>query len=356
MAFQQAVTLKDLRRYSEFERAIAARGQADDVVAYLRDDLTVHGRPFGSDSLLFGELSHAWVGFCRELCGASPALFQLHSLNEGFTWKETSGPLRILSQEQARSYDELGYTKLEAVFSREEIERVMVDMDECEARVESSLRRLRQGENFIARADEITFASHIVKRSAVVRDFVQSRPFQDIAHDLVGPDVRLYWDQTVYKKPGVSAPFPWHQDNGYTFVEPQQYPTIWIALTDTDQDNGCIWLAPRIHRLGTLAHERTELGYVCFDGEPHNAVPIEARAGDVVLFSSLTPHLTRGNFTDATRKAYILQLVPDGACSVVTDEAGKRSRLPVTLEERQFHILLDGREPAAMPRELLDYV
>ena len=30
--------------------------------------------------------------------------------------------------------------------------------------------------------------------------FLSSEPFASIAHDLIGPDVRLYWDQIVYKQ------------------------------------------------------------------------------------------------------------------------------------------------------------
>ncbi len=345
MAYQHAVALGSLRQFSSFQSsASATEALTDDSIVFLSDDFTVH-RGFGHESPLFTDISRDWVRFCSDRFGLSPELFALHPLNESFTWRDAQGPLRILSPEQARSYDELGYVKLCGVFSEAELASVLVDMDRCEAAVEQSLRRLKQGENFIARADEITFASHLVKRSPTIKDFVRSKPLRDIAHDLIGPDVRLYWDQTVYKKPGVVAPFPWHQDNGYTFVEPQQYPTIWIALTDADQDNGCIWVTPRLHRLGTLRHTRTDLGYVCFEGEPTNAVAIEAKAGDVVLFSSLTPHLTRGNFTDLTRKAYILQFVPDGAHSVVTDDAGQRSRLPAVLEDRQFYIIRDGVAP-----------
>ena len=86
------------------------------------------------------------------------------------------------------------------------------------------------------------------------------------AADLIGPDVNLYWDQAVYKKPEKPRRFPWHQDNGYTFIEPQHYLTCWIALTDATEDNGCPWVAPGLHRSGTLAHRYVEpLGYECFD-------------------------------------------------------------------------------------------
>lgn len=346
MPYQQAVKLGSLRRHSGFaSMAERARGLSDDTVVYVHDDLSVHSAPFVTNAPLFSDPSRDWLSFCEDVLGGAPGLFKLHPLNQHFEWRDTPGPFRMLSHEQARSYDELGYTKVDGVFSRKELDAVLVDMDECEARVESSLRRLKQGESFIARPDEITFAAHLVKRSPTIRAFVKSRPFQDLAHDLVGPDVRLYWDQTVYKKPGVVEPFPWHQDNGYTFVQPQQYPTIWIALTDADEENGCVWVVPRVHRLGTMVHQRTPLGYLCFQGEPTNVVPIPARAGDVVLFSSLTPHVTGGNFTDQTRKAYILQFVPDGAYSVTVDDDGKHGRVEVTLEERQFHVLRNGRAP-----------
>ena len=41
-----------------------------------------------------------------------------------------------------------------------------------------------------------------------------------------------------------------HQDNGYAYVHPQQYLTIWLALTDATVDNGCPWVAPASVTIG----------------------------------------------------------------------------------------------------------
>src|SRR5690606_22202254 len=114
--------------------------------------------------------------------------------------------------------------------------------DPIEARVEAFLRSRPDGRLFIARAGEITFSTHLVLRSALLRAFCASPLFQDLGHDLIGPDVRLYWDQAVYKKPEADRDFPWHQDNGYAFVEPQQYLTCWVALSDATLENGCPWV------------------------------------------------------------------------------------------------------------------
>ena len=61
---------------------------------------------------------------------------------------------------------------------------------------------------------------HLVTRCPAARSFVSSEVMANVAADLVGPDVRLYWDQAVYKNPESPKEFPWHQDNGYNFVEP----------------------------------------------------------------------------------------------------------------------------------------
>jgi phytanoyl-CoA hydroxylase len=64
-----------------------------------------------------------------------------------------------------------------------------------------------------------------VAESPVARAFASHPALTQVAADLMGPEVSLYWDQAVYKKPEKPRRFPWHQDNGYTFVEPQQYLT-----------------------------------------------------------------------------------------------------------------------------------
>ena len=267
-----------------------------------------------------------------------------HHLNRDFEWKPHRGPFRVVSEAQARQYDEQGFFVFEDAFDAQTIRALTEAIDPIEAKFEQMIRDKFGGKALIARAGEITFTAHLVARSDVARAFTQHRFFVDLAHDLIGPDVRLYWDQSVYKKPGMEKPFPWHQDNGYTFVEPQQYLTCWVALTDATVDNGCPWVLPGKHHGGTYAHERSELGFVCAR-EPEGAVPAPARAGSVVVFSSLTPHATGANRTDDTRKAYIVQFAPDGA-ETVREANGELVREQANAPERQYPILVGGRASA----------
>ena len=59
-----------------------------------------------------------------------------------------------------------------------------------------------------------------------------------------------------------------------------------------------------------------------------------ARAGDIVVFSSLTPHCTGPNKTYSTRKTFILQYAPNGAVRYPPFSEKEEANNP----ERQFFI------------------
>jgi phytanoyl-CoA hydroxylase len=273
-----------------------------------------------------------------------------HPWNQGFRWRSPAPPFRGLTEAQAAQFDTDGFVVLDDVVPPDVLAEVVDEIDGFEAATDDQLRRQADGRALIAETGAITFSVHLVKRSARLRAVAASRRFTDLCADLVGPDVNLYWDQAVYKKPEKPRRFPWHQDNGYAFVEPQQYLTCWLALTDATEDNGCPWVAPGLHRQGTLAHRWVDpLGFECFP-EPPAAVAAPVRAGGMVVFSSLTPHLTGPNTTAEVRKAWIVQYAPAGARLPKGDPAAGPPAVSEACDDpdRQFSVLRAGA-PVAPP-------
>jgi ectoine hydroxylase-related dioxygenase (phytanoyl-CoA dioxygenase family) len=262
-----------------------------------------------------------------------------HPLNGDFVWREpdVAAPRRLTAAQRAE-FNSRGFFKVEQAFAPGEIAAVTAAIDPLEVRAEATLREAG-GTISISSADVITFTTHIAQRSPVLKRFAAHPFIKDVCHDLMGDDVRLYWDQSVYKKTGEAREFPWHQDNGYTFIEPQQYLTFWIPLVDVDADNGCPWIAPGVHRRGTLDHWITPIGLKCLD-EVDDAVCVPARAGDAIVFSSLAPHRTGPNLKAGTvRKAYILQYCLDGSVATLRDG----TRVEQDDPDRQFKVLERGR-------------
>ncbi|HEX7851921.1 MAG TPA: phytanoyl-CoA dioxygenase family protein [Sphingomonas sp.] len=256
----------------------------------------------------------------------------------GFEWRDVPAdrPLRRLARDEVEAFDRDGFIVVRSAFTRAELAEVEAAIDPIEQAYERYVSE-QQGGNFrLTSSGTITFTAHLVTRSTALRAFAAHPVIRDLCHDLAGDRMRLYWDQSVYKKTGKKQEFPWHQDNGYTFIEPQQYLTFWIPLVDVDEENGCPWIARGLHKLGTLDHWLTPIGLKCLE-DADDAVAAPAAAGDIILFSSLAPHRTGPNLKDGTvRKAYILQYAPDGARTFAADGSVVFQNDPV----RQF--LIDG--------------
>ena len=262
-----------------------------------------------------------------------------HKDNQGFSWSMKEGSPEYLSQEQMDMFNTEGYLVVEDAFDVNLVSDVIGEIDPYEFNVTEALKGLDGGKFFISRDEEITFTTHLVTQSDDLKTFSKHQVFRELCKDLIGNNVRLCWDQAVYKKPGTLDEFPWHQDNGYTFIEPQAYLTCWVALTDTDEFNGCPWIMPGLHKQGTLHHETTDLGYE-IDLDSSKAVPVPLKAGSIAVFSSLTPHRTGPNTSDDIRKAYILQYAPEGAVRKISHSITE----PVNDEARQYLILKEGKE------------
>ncbi len=269
-----------------------------------------------------------------------------HPWNARFAWPDHAGPFRRVTPEQARAYDEQGFFVLEDAVDAETVAALTAAIEPFDREVMDFLATRPDGRFSIAGVDTVSIALHPAARSAVCREFCTSELMADLCHDLVGADARLYWDQSVYKRPHGAEPVLWHQDNGYTYIEPQAYLTVWVALTDATPENGCVQVLPGVHRAGTVAHRNTPIGFECCR-DPEGAVEVPVRAGDAVVFSSLTPHATGHNTTDDIRRAYIVQFAPAGAACLRGDpDAGPPvGRDPQDAPDRQFPVLAAGQRP-----------
>ena len=140
---------------------------------------------------------------------------------------------------------------------------------------------------------------------------------------ILGPDVRLYWEQSVAKPPGTGTELPWHQDNGYTPLVPEMYLTCWLALDDADDANGGLRVLPGSHTGGTVRHvddaERNPYFRVGSDEAGDAGRAVEVRRGSVLVFSSLLMHRSGTNHTaDRQRRAWIIQYCPAHATSALS--------------------------------------
>lgn len=225
-----------------------------------------------------------------------------------------------ITDEQRQQFNERGYFLLENVFTRAEMEELTGHIEAYHRRYEEILRE-KGGAEGISRADEIAFTSHLAEQDETIRAFSLRPEFVALSTQLLGPDIDLYWNQSVFKGPECEKQFPWHQDDGYTPVTPTPYLTLWLALNDATLENGCISVLPGSHKRGLVPHYRTPLGLVCHElDDPDQGVPVPVPSGSMAVFQSLTMHKSGVNRSNGWRKAYILQYSHAGLRSALTGE------------------------------------
>jgi phytanoyl-CoA hydroxylase len=213
----------------------------------------------------------------------------------------------MLTSEQLSELERDGFTVLSQYFPIAEMaaleSAIMPYHDHCNDQV-----REKDKDYDISRADEIVFRPHLALENETIRDFCAQPKLALLAASLLGPDIDLYWDQSVFKYPENQKEFPWHQDDGYTAVTPSPYLTCWIALNDATVENGCISVLPGHYKRGLLPHKKSPIGLVCHDSsDPDQGIRVPVKAGSVVAFWSLTPHKSGANLSDKPRNAYIVQ-------------------------------------------------
>lgn len=161
------------------------------------------------------------------------------------------------------------------------------------------------------------FRSQLARYSAVIRDIIAAESLVGVARQLIAPTVCHWYNQFVTKMPDGNrgkSDFPWHQDNGYVSIEPATNLTIWIALDDVDERNGCVWVLPESHRQGLLDHRSAgKDSWHLTVSVVGDGVPAKLKAGEAVAFTGLTLHRSKLNHTDRPRRAFFIEYAdPNG--------------------------------------------
>ena len=147
----------------------------------------------------------------------------------------------------------------------------------------------------------------------VFAQFSRGSALAELARDLGLPQAQVWQSMYIFKQPGIGGEVRWHQDATFFDSTPITVTTFWSALEDATRENGCLWVEPGGHR-GPLRErfvKRGEgAGMEVLDTTPWpdetTAVPVEVKAGTLVVFHGLLPHYSAPNRSAVSRHAYTL--------------------------------------------------
>lgn len=159
--------------------------------------------------------------------------------------------------------------------------------------------------------------------AAPFHDILWNPAFTVAASQLVEGPVRFWHDQLFCKPPRHGGVVAWHQDYSYwTRTEPMTHLTCFIALDDTDCDNGCLHYVPGSHRwpllpVTGLAGDMDAIHTVLNDEQKaaFRPVPAPLKKGCASFHHPLMVHGSFDNRSDRPRRATVINVFRDGVQS-----------------------------------------
>lgn len=154
-----------------------------------------------------------------------------------------------------------------------------------------------------------------------VFDMLTAPRLLDMVEDLIGPEITSNPIQHVRIKPPAPdlradeirahiTATDWHQDRAVALAEADetQMVTVWLAITDATEENGCLQVIPKTPAQTMLPHcPKTQTAIADGFVDEARAVPLPVRAGGAVIFHPMTPHASLTNRTDSIRWSFDLR-------------------------------------------------
>jgi 2-oxoglutarate-dependent dioxygenase len=210
-----------------------------------------------------------------------------------------------------------GYLAIGPILTEAELEAVRADYD----RIFSATEKPASYRNIGARRGEESSEGAVLQIIDMHRlsDAFQTLLFKpevlDWVEMLLGtPDICLFHDQALYKPAFHGEEVPWHQDNGYWKLEPAEAISLWIALDDADETNGCMRVIPGSHQDGGAGHRASERleAVIQAEADESRAVAVPLPAGGAMFHHCLTLHNTQPNRSPRQRRAWVMHYMPSG--------------------------------------------
>ncbi len=187
-----------------------------------------------------------------------------------------------------------------------------------------------------------------------VFDLLTHAPLLDAVESLIGPELTSNPIQHVRVKPPLKSLMgaevrphivatDWHQDRGVTLEEADdsRMVTVWVAVTEATEHNGCLQVIPGSHKNPMLPHcpASGQLHIPTSEFNDSDAVALPVPAGGAVLFHPHTIHGSLSNHSEAIRWSFDLRY------NVTGDSTGReffpsfiaRSRSAPETEMRSAH-------------------
>ena len=205
-----------------------------------------------------------------------------------------------LSLEQINQYNEDGYISPIDVLSTDEAGEINQEIERIEKDWPNELEGL--GRNYV----------HLI--SPVFDKIPHNPKILDVVESIIGKDILVCGTTLFIKNPDQKGFVSFHQDAKYIGLEPHNWVTGWLAVTDANEENGCMRMWKGSHKEDLKFHnQKFDEHNLLTRGQTIENVPIEEttpvilKAGQLSLHHPKIIHGSGLNYTKDRRIGFAIQ-------------------------------------------------
>ncbi|XP_021845847.1 phytanoyl-CoA dioxygenase isoform X2 [Spinacia oleracea] len=247
-----------------------------------------------------------------------------------------------LNPNQLQFFNSQGYLVLDSFVNPDEIksmrnrmEQLLHDFDSPSSVIFSTKDHSHAKDNyFFDSAEKISFFFEALHElDPVFKEFSSSKNFSSLLSSLGYKRPAVVQSMYIFKQPGIGGEVVPHQDNSFLYTDPQTCTGLWLALEDATVINGCLWAIPGSQKNGLVRRFIRDAEGVHFDRpspsyDQKDFVPIEVKAGSLVVIHGDLIHQSFENQSPNSRHAYSLHVVDTDGCKWAEDNWIRRKQEP----------------------------
>ncbi|MDC3085314.1 phytanoyl-CoA dioxygenase family protein [Candidatus Pelagibacter sp.] len=205
-----------------------------------------------------------------------------------------------LTTEQLEHYNSKGYVSPINALNSFEAKEVRDEIEKIEKDWPNALEGINR--NYI----------HLI--SPLFNKICLNKNILDAVESIIGKNILICGTTLFIKNPNEKGFVSFHQDAKYIGLEPHNWVTVWLAVTDANEYNGCMRMLPNSHKENLKTHEEKfdennllTRGQTITNISLDETDPIILKAGQISLHHPTIVHGSGLNKSNDRRIGFVIQ-------------------------------------------------
>ena len=208
--------------------------------------------------------------------------------------------MSYLSSNQLKQYEDEGFVSPINIFSKDKAKEIRNEIELIENHMPEELDNSGR------------YNAHLI--SPLLDEVTHDTKILDAVQSLIGENILVCGTTLFIKNPNEKGFVSYHQDAKYIGLEPLNWVTAWVAITDSNEKNGCMRMWSGSHKDNLKEHDQKfNKGNLLTRGQTVKNVPKDEttplilEAGQMSLHHPTVVHGSELNKSNDRRIGFVIQ-------------------------------------------------